>query len=448
MAQRLAQKTVKTRRSANDQGYWKKRLFHRYYEQDGKKVVVPDWYVRICYAGRRHFFNLETGNEDTASKKARDVFQMLVAEGWEATLSKFKPKPQVGASMTLEEFADLYRKTIRMVEFPPDKPSVERYINCLSFIARRVHVRKLEELTSEKIEKFRADYFAEAQKAGRDENSIKTTINFHLRNAGALFSRQVIQTLQNQGVPLSNPFAGKKLRRVEIRPYSPLKRELLDRLWQDAARLRDGDPEVPERIPVKTGGRKAKRPSGEKAKRWKEPDFRKPHPDSYAILLLELGLGFRRNEADKAEWAWFHTINDRHYIEVRDTPYFKPKPRERRIVPVEPLLYEAIKATRTHVGAWIVPGPAPKRYDSDKKPKNIVYRCDKAHRVLAAWLRQRGIADGKPCHLLRKEFGSYVATSFGLFHAQRMLGHSSPDVTSAYYAGLTELPELKHFRKT
>jgi integrase len=333
--------------------------------------------------------------------------------------------------LTLDGFADLYRKAIEMVEFPPSKPTAERYIKSLFLIGRLVHARKVEDLTPEKIEKFRADYLVEARKAGRDENSIKTTINFHLRNAGALFSRQVTPAFQNQGLTVANPFAGKKLRRVEIKAYSPLKRELLDRIWQDAAKLRDGDPTAPE-------------PGSVKARRWQDPDFREPHPDGYAILLLELGLGFRRHEADKAEWDWFHTINGRHYIEVRETPYFRPKARERRVIPVEPLLYEAIQGTRTHAGAWIVPGPAPKRYAPGKEPKNIVYRCDKAHRVLAAWLRARGIGDAKPCHLLRREFGSYVATAFGLFHAQRMLGHSSPEVTSAYYAGLTELPELRH----
>ncbi len=55
--------------------------------------------------------------------------------------------------------------------------------------------------------------------------------------------------------------------------------------------------------------------------------------------------------------------------------------------------------------------------------------------------RKRG---SNPCQLLRKEFGSYVATSFGLFVAQRYLGHSNPTVTKAFYAGLTNLPELKH----
>ena len=100
LAQLPPQKTLKTRRSANDQGYWRKRLFHRWYVLDGKKVTVPDWYVRICHAGKRHCFNTETGNEDVAAKKARDVFQLIVAEGWEAALAKYKPKPKIGADLT------------------------------------------------------------------------------------------------------------------------------------------------------------------------------------------------------------------------------------------------------------------------------------------------------------------------------------------------------------
>jgi integrase len=75
--------------------------------------------------------------------------------------------------------------------------------------------------------------------------------------------------------------------------------------------------------------------------------------------------------------------------------------------------------------------------------KSAVYRCDQAHRTLVAWLRKFGIDDPKPCHRLRKEFGSFVSTTLGLFHAQRFLGHSSPNVTSDYYAGLTDLPQLK-----
>ena len=35
---------------------------------------------------------------------------------------------------------------------------------------------------------------------------------------------------------------------------------------------------------------------------------------------------------------------------------------------------------------------------------------------------------------------------FGLFAAQKLLGHSSPTVTAKYYAAQTELPTLTHVR--
>ena len=91
--------------------------------------------------------------------------------------------------------------------------------------------------------------------------------------------------------------------------------------------------------------------------------------------------------------------------------------------------------------------PPPKR-KIERKPgaKSSVYRCEEAHRVLVFWLRRQGVTDPKPCHALRKEFGSYVATCFSLFHAQKLLGHSTPAVTSAYYASLTDLPELQPSR--
>jgi integrase len=91
--------------------------------------------------------------------------------------------------------------------------------------------------------------------------------------------------------------------------------------------------------------------------------------------------------------------------------------------------------------------PAPKRQIKRRTiTKSAVYRCEEAHRVLVIWLRNAGVTDPKPCHALRKEFGSYVATCFSLFHAQKLLGHSTPAVTSAYYASLTDLPHLQPSR--
>lgn len=427
------------------QDFWIKRLRKRTFtDSQGNKAEIPTWQVRMKYLRREAWFNLETSNAAQAAIKARDIWLSLLGQGWEATLAKFKPKAEVKAELSLDDFATLYRNLIPSVEYPPSRPTAERYLKSLFFICRRVRVNKIEDLKPEKVEDFSGKYLEEGRRENRQETSIKTTINFHIRNAGALFSRQMLEAYEKHGLALSNPFTGQKMRRVEIKAYSPMRRELLDEIWRDAPKLRDGDPSIPERVIIRTGGRKAKLPPDKKAKRWQLPDFHDPHPDAYALLLLELGLGLRRHEADKAEWDWFFELNGRHYLEVKETPFFKPKSGEKRTIPVEPVLFEAIQKTRNHAGPWIVPGRLPKRYEPGEEPRNITYRCDKAHRALAAWLRQKGIEADKPCHLLRKEFGSYVATAFSLFHAQKILGHSSPDVTAAYYAGLTDLPELKH----
>jgi integrase len=76
------------------------------------------------------------------------------------------------------------------------------------------------------------------------------------------------------------------------------------------------------------------------------------------------------------------------------------------------------------------------------------YRRKDVMTIANTWLRLRGVENnsryGNPLHRLRKQFGSTVATEFGLFAAQKYLGHTSPTVTAKYYAAQTELPELTH----
>ncbi|HZR18878.1 MAG TPA: hypothetical protein VFE51_16445 [Verrucomicrobiae bacterium] len=146
-----------------------------------------------------------------------------------------------------------------------------------------------------------------------------------------------------------------------------------------------------------------------------------------------------------SQWDWFFTsAKGRRYIEIKKTPYFTPKSKRRRVLPVEPVIWDTVHKYHKEGDVFIVPGNPPKVYTPETEPNNLHYRCECHHRTLVAWLRMKGIEDDKPCHLLRKEFGSYVATSFGIFVAQRLLGHSSPAVTDAFYAGLIDLPELSH----
>jgi integrase len=443
---------VQTKLGKTHVDYWRSKLRKRsFVGRDGNPAEVPDWQVRIKHQGRYAWFNLKSANAAIAADLAKEIYVFLIANGWEATLEKYKPQVEKRANLKVQEFADLYREQIELVEYPPIPRTINRYVGCLFLICKFMGIKRIARLTADKISAFRRKYLKKALEKKRDETSAKITCNSQMRGAAALFSEEMIKAYKAVGVDVINPFTGYQFGRIEIQPYTPLPREFLDGLWRDSAKLRDGDPDAPP--PPKRQRRKRRKPvHGRRLRplkrtdvRWTVPDWRRPHPESYTLMLLELGVGLRREEADKAEWSWFFTDKDgRHYIEVKKTKYFTPKGKKRRIIPVENVLWDAIHATRSDDSPFIVPGNVPKVYTRQTEPKNVPYRCEPDHRTLVAWLRKRGINDSKPCHMLRKEFGSYVATSFGIFAAQRLLGHSSPAVTEALYAGLVNLPELRH----
>ena len=425
--------------------YWSNRLEKRTFQNgDGDRVEIPYWQVRIQHLRRVAYFNLKTANSAEAAAKAREIYVYLVANGWEETLSKYKPRPaQKEDGFSIEKFSELYRETLKEVEYPPLKRTAERYISCLGLISRTVKIDQLVQLTSPKIKEFKGHYLKSAREEGRKEDSFKLSCNAILRGASAMFSKQMMEAYSSKGLTFQNPFTGLSIRRIELRPYTPLDRDLLDSIWSDAVKLRDGYPALENGS--LSPDVKAQHLGTPKGGRWKTPDWSEPHPEAFMLLLLELGLGLRRKEADSSQWDWFFSdAKGRHYIEIRKTPFFTPKGKRRRIIPVEPLLWDSTHEWLQEGDQFIVPGNVPRIYKPEEEPVNVPYRCERHHRTLVAWLRMKGINDDKPCHLLRKEFGSYVATSFGLFAAQRLLGHSSSTVTEAFYAGLTNLPELNH----
>lgn len=360
-----------------------------------------------------------------------------------------KEKPTAVASdPTVPEFIAIYRQASKSFRRQPSTPTADYYIRCVERICETTKCRKLSELTGEKVKAFQHSYLSKAAAEGRSETQAQTSLNSLLRNAKALFSREAMEAYQQMQLNLFNPFISVRLHSVELNAYSPLNRETVDSLWRDAQLLRDGDPDASKpKGPPKARTSRSSKPSHSKSEKYARIDFTLSHPGAYLLLLLELGLGLRRNEADKAEWGWFHQQKDgRWFLSVQETKFFRPKNRKLRTLPVEAALYKELIKFKTG-SRFIVPGRELRDEDASSiLSRRSAYRADRDHRTLTLWLRQKGITDAKPCHLLRKEFGSYVATSFGLFYAQKLLGHSTPVVTDAYYAGLTDLPELKTFQ--
>jgi len=110
--------------------YWYPRVKKRtYVGRDGVTVEVPYWQARLKSAGRTMCFNLETTNRAEAVAKARDIYVYLIANECEATLERFKPKSESSNDdLTVDEFAELYRKEVELVEYPPLRRTIEPYI--------------------------------------------------------------------------------------------------------------------------------------------------------------------------------------------------------------------------------------------------------------------------------------------------------------------------------
>lgn len=396
-----------------------------------KQANSPFYNFRVMRRGTRRQFSTGETTWAKAEDKARAILADIKSKGLdEAVRLHARRVDLTPEDPTIEEFVDIYRAVISCVDCAPSHRTSERYIKSLRLVANAVDAKRIRALSPEKVKRFMVDYQDRQVRDGHVLESVKVSLNSLLRNTASMFSEAAIAGYADHGLVLTNPFKGVKLRRVAIKGFTPLKPEMLESIWKNAGLLRDGDSHASE-LPPRTS-------------RWGEPDWRNPHKEAYVLLLLELGLGLRRHESDKAEWDWIFSDGEgRKFLEVKPTPYFSPKSGERRILPLSKEIYDALVAMKADE-KFIVAGRSPKIYPPGKQPKNIVYRCDMYHRVLAKWLRKQGINAGNPCHVLRKQFGSYVATTFGLYHAQKFLGHSSPKVTSDYYAGLVELPEINH----
>ncbi len=390
----------------------------------------PYLHVRVRVEGKRRLFSTGETSQKAAKAKARAILADIKSRGFEEaiTLHARKKKEVIGSDPTIEELGKFYECNLRLFDKAPSPETARYYASMLARIGILAGVSRISDLTTDAIQKVKTKYLKLAEKQGRDRESAVTTLAAMIRNAAGVFSRQSLEVFRQQGLEITNPFAGTRVRGVKVKSYSPMSRELVASIWTKASLLRDGDPDAgPPDEDDRSG-----------------TDFRKSQPAVFALLILELGLGLRRNEADKARWDWIFQASDgRRYLEVRETVDFKTKSRQSRVIPLAEEVWESLKFLKEDDSVFVVPGPAAAK-PSLKLQRT--YRCRKSHEALAFWLKKAGVTEQKPCHALRKEFGSYVATSFSLFHAQKLLGHSTPAVTSAYYASLTDLPDLQPSR--
>ena len=399
--------------------HWRGKLRKRKYtDRSGRLNEIPTWQVRVFHTGKETWFNTGTANKDAASVRARDFYVFLRANGWDAALAHFKPKPEDKAVVTVGEFlaqvkavgglkpgtyeiyARKFRSLVAYIFRIDPGPSKHDHVNGghADWLSR-IHNIRLESLTPAKVNQWKVDYLKAASGDPLKLKRAGITARSILISSKSLFSTNIRRHLT---VSLAHPLPfedvelpsiGRSRYKSEIDPQVLLvaaKRELADATGTDATtRL-----------------------------------------EMFKIILLALGAGLRRDEIDSLTWKQLDFT--RNVIRIETNIYTAAKSAEsENEVDVDPGLMAIFKDYMAgSQGVFVIQSPVAPR------PAAVSYhhyRCQRLFRLVINWLRSKGVSSRNALHTLRKEFGSQIAAQAGIFAASLALRHSNISLTRDYY---------------
>jgi len=407
-----------TKISKSHSDYWRKRLFHQGFTRDGQRVLAGFFSVRICRAGRREAFNLETANAAQAAIRARDIYASLLANGWDATIARFKPAatktPKVGTVGAVIAAAQALSTTrpqsfaqaaMRLRQIAAEVAGVERPAHATAYRSpgfaawrEKVDALPLSRITPVAVRGWRDARIAARSANPKEKRAATVSADSAIRMARSIFAKRILAAGLGTKVHLPSPlpFAG-----VTVGGSTKRFSERIDAERLFAAARRDLEAESPE---------------------------------VFRAFVLCLLAGLRRSEADRLTWAQLDL--DGASLSVERTEHFEPKSEEsNRQVELDPVAVEILRRAKGENPdpIFVLKGSAPKPQTSAAP----VYRADVAPwrtwERLVAWLGAQGIQDGKPIHVLRKLAGSLVPPAHGLEQARGFLGHASVVTTSNSY---------------
>ena len=447
--------------------YWKGRLRHRSYKNvTGKTVHVPEWQVKLFHDGKQRWVNLETSNRDAAAKKARDYWLKLRTLGWDAV----KPRrekvvdPSIGQflaavraeadleSATFQIYAKKFRRLVSGVVGIEGGPAKHDYRGggAKEWLAR-VESVKLSRLSSEAVQRWKTRYLATAGTNPINDRRAKRTIASVLRSSKALFAPGIMSRL-HMDLPDPLPLANVDPPSVRVSQYVSRINPAL--LYQQAQRelaaptdgiLRIAAKEALQQSAEKRLHRERSRPRAERSKKrtWTPSEEaqsnwlargvereRRMRAQMFRAFCCALFAGLRRDEIDTLTWTQVDTAN--HLIRVETNEFTRAKSEGSEAgVDIDPTFSELLRS-------WMKASQSKFVIEVNVDPRPSVstyhhYRADCVFKRLNAWLRAHGVEERNAVHALRKEFGTQINRTHGLFAASAALRHSSIQLTRAVY---------------
>lgn len=427
----------------SDLRYWADVVYRpAHQESDGSTQLSDCYTVRIGFAGCRTTFPLSTANKAKAAQKAREIYSFITVHGMDAALRQFKKTMQRSHPLTVGQYlteaqkhlevkaktfsayaAVLRRIAADIAGFEPDGARFDCRFGGHEAWCNRVDAIKLELLTPKNIRDWRTQFL---DRAGGDSVKLKAarnSVSSFIRAGKALFSPRVLKNMEVGGI-VGSPFGDIEVKQPPMRYRSEVN-------FEELLRAADAELAVDQSAPVaRTVLADPSKRRGRKARKARKVSSDCPNRELFKIFLLAACAGLRRSEIDFLEWSAFHF--DESFIRIRTTRFFEGKSETSHDdVSVDPevsALFRGFYSQRTD--DFVVESPLPAK----RGTKYDYYRCRRLFDGLITWLRQHGVNTKSPIHTLRKEFGSQLTKTHGIFTASRALRHSSVQTTERFYA--------------
>lgn len=394
--------------------YWEERVYRPTYTRDGKRTEVSQYFVQIAHAGQRHAVQLASNNKEEAARNALKLFKTLKRDGWDAALRLFRKDEPINKDLTVGKYLGLvddyttmptrtlanYSYALRRIAGDIAGAKMEKGANRFDPAGKwrnSVDGIPLAKVTPVAVEGWRTA-FIKARKgdAVKEQRAVRSTNSF-IRNARALFSRNILELMKKKSVELPTPLPFDGVRMAEGIGSTRYRSQIDASKLLNAARVK----------------------------------FAESDPDAYAVILLAQGAGLRRSEIDKLQWQ--NVMPDRGIIRVMTTAQGGVKSDDSDgDIFVDAGLFAELERTRRPGSTLYVVQP---NTEHRKTKAAQYYRADKTFKKALSWLRTEfGITDLRPIHAMRKEFGSVVASEGDIHQAQRQLRHAQISTTEQFYA--------------
>jgi integrase len=392
--------------------YWRERVFRPVI----KGAQVTNYCVQMSCEGIQRSLSLRTPNREEAAETARTWFIYLNTNGWAAFDAKYRtpsatslsghPRSDDNSVLTVGDFltavrteSDLHRQTLADYEraFRTLVGGVLKMGSRGKARGRTNHQKWRESVDSvpltaidaNRIETWRKAYIERAEDDELLRRRYVTTTNSYIRRSKALFSKRVLGKLRSIKLPELLPFDGiESGGRPDNRFYGI-----------------SGGASIEDLIPAAVV----------------ELDT-----EVLKVFILAAGLGLRRREIDVVEWSWVDFVNGT--LTIRPTADYRLKSHAAAsVLPLEQEILMLMRGWRSAAkGRFIVESESG---SAGQHP----YRCEGVFQTLIAWLRQKGVDDLKPIHVLRKCFGSRIVMTYGIHAASSALRHRDISTTAAHY---------------